>query len=305
MDESFTVAAGVEAGVPWGRLYGATFGRPFRGVRSTTVETLDHLGKCRAYSLLDREQHTFSHESAAVIHGFPLPDYHRPDAIHIAVFAPRKPPQMRGVKAHQLLPAGHRIARVDGLRCFAREDTWAQLSRRLSIEDLVVIGDWLVTGDEPYSGEASPSTTEDLERALRHHGRRPGIQRLRQAIELVRYGSLSPQETRVRLELVGAGLPEPLLNHRVHHFGHRVAMVDLAYPADRLAIEYLGDHHRTDQATYQEDIHRRERLSSAGWTTIFLTAADLRGPTPRAALMVRRALLRIRSAARAAPANNS
>lgn len=290
MHHSFTVPDGLAAGIARGTLFGSTLGRPFRGVRSTAPELTDHRSKCEAYALLERESHLFSHESAAVVHGFPLPLHSRPEDIHVAVFSPDKPPQMRGVIPHQLLPAGHRIVIDGGLRCFSPEDTWAQLSRRLTVEDLVVIGDWLITGDEPYSGQASPFTHADLARALRHHGRRPGIQRLREAIELVRFGSLSPQETRLRLQLLAAGLPEPELNHRVHDRDRFVAMVDLAYPERRVAIEYLGDHHRTDQATYREDINRRERLAGARWTTVFLTAADLAGPVPRCVPLIQRAL---------------
>ena len=122
MEESFTVRKAVDAGMPVGQLHSRRFARPFRGVRHASDADLDHVGACRAYALLEREHHLFSHESAAVIHGFPLPSRHRPQGIHVAVFSPRKPPQMRGVVAHQLLPAGHRIVTVTGLRCFARED---------------------------------------------------------------------------------------------------------------------------------------------------------------------------------------
>lgn len=290
MLDSFTVREGLDAGIRRGALYGPGFARPFRGVRSYTPIDDDHMAKCRAYAGLGRSTQIFSHHSAAVLHGLPLPLHQHPTDVHVAVFSPEKPPQMRGVVAHELQPAGHRIVQAEGLRCFSAEDTWAQLSGSLSLIDLVVIGDWLITGDEPYSGTPSPFGRADLERALRHHGRRPGIRRLREALDLVRFGSLSPQETRLRLELMSAGLPEPALNYRIQHVGRHVAMVDLAYPDRRLAIEYLGDHHRTDTDTYREDIHRRERLSAAGWTAIFLTADDLRGPVPRAVLTVRRAL---------------
>ncbi|MGH1524256.1 hypothetical protein ACRAWC_09560 [Leifsonia sp. L25] len=216
----------------------------------------------------------------------------QPRDLHLAVFAPRKPPRMAGVIGHELRPAGHRVIEMDGLHVVAPEDAWAQLSTFLPIDDLVTIGDWLITGDEPHSGAATPFSRDHLEAAIRHHGRRPGIRALRQAFELVRYGPLSPQETRLRLELVRSGLPEPALNHHVHDRGSRVAMVDLAYPERRLAIEYLGDHHRTDADAYREDIYRRERLTAAGWDVVFLTVADLEGPTPRATLIVRRAYAR-------------
>ncbi|MGO4594808.1 hypothetical protein AB4Z18_13405 [Leifsonia sp. 2TAF2] len=282
----------MDEGMSRSRLYRDADSRPFRGVRWRSGERLEHVAKCRAYALLEREGHLFSHHSAALIHRLPLSHAHFPSEVHVATFAPAKPPQMKGVVAHELRPAGHRIVDVDGLRAFSPEDAWAQLSSTVSVTELVVIGDFIVTGNEPFSGDRSHGTKDDLARALRHHARRPGIQRLRQAIDLVRFGSLSPQETRLRLALVDAGLPEPELNFRVLDRGRRIAMVDLAYSAERVAIEYLGDHHRTDQATYQEDINRRERLTAGGWDTVFITAADLRDPVPRAVLLVRRALVR-------------
>ncbi|WP_200949527.1 hypothetical protein [Leifsonia sp. Root227] len=252
----------------------------------------DHIEMCRAYAAQRRVGHYFSHETAALIHRLPLPVHRHPRLLHVAVFAPRKPPQMRGVASHELQAVGHRVVTIDGLPCVAPEDVWAQLSGRLDVPDLVAIGDFIITGDEPYSGEASPLGPADLERAVRHHGRRRGVRNLRLALDLVRFGSLSPQESLLRVELVGAGLPEPELNFRVKHDGRLIAMVDLAYPERRLAIEYLGDHHRTDSDLYRADIHRRERLASAGWNTVFLTAADLAGPVPRAVPLIRAALKR-------------
>ena len=288
----FTVQRGRAAGMTRRQLDGSAMQRPFRGIRSVGVGYEGHRDACRAYSAFERGRHAFSHHSAAMLHGFPLPNWAVPKDIHVAVFAPAKPPQMIGVVGHELRSAGHKVVNVDGLRVIAAEDAWAQLSRTLPFEDLVVIGDWLVTGDEPHSNVPSAWTVADLERAVRHHGRRPGIRRLRMAFEAVRYGPLSPQETRLRLLLVGAGLPAPELNYRVLHDGRSVAMVDLAYPDRRVAIEYLGDVHRTDRAAFREDIARRERLTERGWTVVFLTADDLKPPIPRALLSVRRALAR-------------
>lgn len=290
--DGFTVGEAYAQGFARRRLYRDDLQRPYRGVRTVGADLLDHRARCRAYHARMRPGDVFSHHSAAILHGFPLRNALVPDHIHVAVFTPHKPPQMSEVVGHELRAAGHRVVNVDGLPVIAAEDAWAQLSASIPLADLVVIGDWLVTGEEPHSHTPSGWTKNDLERALRHHGRRPGVRVLREALELTRYGSLSPQETRLRLELIGAGLPEPALNHHVFDRGTRIAMVDLAYPERRLAVEYLGDQHRTDTAVYREDIHRRERLRAAGWDVVFLTADDLRPPVPRAILLVRRAYAR-------------
>jgi len=288
--DGFTVAQASVAGVSRHRLYRTDLDRPFHGVRTIGADLADHRVLCRAYASREHTGDVFSHFSAAILQGLPLPRHYRPGGIDVAVFAPRKPSRVRGVIPHELRPAGHRVVEVDGLRCMSAPDAWAQVSRGIGLTDLIVMGDFLLTGSQPYSGVPSPWTRADLEAAVRRHGRRPGVQNLRLALDRIRYGSLSPQESRLRVELVDAGLPEPALNLRVVHRGTFIAMVDLAYPDHKLAVEYLGDHHRTDDAVYQEDIYRRERLMSAGWNVVFVTAADVRGPIPRAVLSVRRAL---------------
>ncbi len=154
------------------------------------------------------------------------------------------------------------------------EDVWAQLSASLSVADLVAIGDTLITGTEPFDGVPPVSDAARLADAVRRHGRRRGVRSLRLALERIRYGSLSPQESRLRVALMDAGLPEPVLNFPIEEHGRRTAMIDLAYPDERVAIEYLGDHHRTEKSTYRADIHRRERLVERGWSVVFVTAAD-------------------------------
>lgn len=56
-------------------------------------------------------------------------------------------------------------------------------------------------------------------------------------------------------------------------------MVDFAYPDALVAIEYLGDHHRTEKQVYRDDIRRREVLTALGWSVLYTTADDLAHPT--------------------------
>jgi very-short-patch-repair endonuclease len=83
----------------------------------------------------------------------------------------------------------------------------------------------------------------------------------------------------MRLALVRAGLPEPLIGHRVYDSaGRYIGRPDLAYVRERIAIEYEGDVHRTDSVVFQRDIERRERFEDAGWRVIRVTNADFRDP---------------------------
>lgn len=279
---AFTVAEAARHGFGEGRLRHRRFARPFHGVRVTGRFDADDLrARCRALSARMPPGQVFSHQTAAALHGIPLPaSLTRPDAdLHISVFEPDRAPQLRGVRSHELKPTGQRVVRLDGLAVLGVEDTWAQLSTSLSAEDLVVAADWLITGDEPYSGSPPPTSLEELDQAIARRGRMRGVRALREARDRSRYGPLSPQETRLRLLLAHAGLPEPALNHRVRDDdGSLVAMVDLAYPDRRIAIEYLGDHHRTTTGVYRDDILRRERLAHHGWSVLYTTSHDLAAP---------------------------
>ncbi len=98
----------------------------------------------------------------------------------------------------------------------------------------------------------------------------------------------SPQETRLRLLLLDSGLPAPVAQYEVHHEGHLAGRVDLAWPERRVAVEYDGAWH-AEPGQFARDRRRLNRLQAAGWTVVFVTAADLHRPaqvlaTIRAAL---------------------
>ena len=290
--DAFRTRDALAAGSTRGELNSRRYHRPFHGVRTRT-HPITHADLCRAAAVLLPPGAVFSHRSAASLHGIPLPRHAEPLQVDVSVFHPERPPRVHGICGHQLLPNDQRIVTLDGLRVLAPEEVWLQLGPLLAPAELTVAGDYLVTGDEPYSGKAPPASRELLEDALRRHGSRRGSRRLRQAIARIRYGSLSPQETRLRLALEDARLPSPELNYRVLDDSHRVvAMIDLAYPGHRVAIEYLWDHHRATAQAYRDDIRRRELLVHRGWDVIFVTADDA---FPEVAVRVGAALSRSRT----------
>jgi hypothetical protein len=103
-------------------------------------------------------------------------------------------------------------------------------------------------------------------------GRRPGLVALRDAFGRIRPGSWSRPESWVRLILVDAGLPEPVLNFDAFSDGGLfLGCVDLAYPELKIAIEYEGAHHWSTAAQIQHDIDRLDRLVENGWRIVRLT----------------------------------
>jgi very-short-patch-repair endonuclease len=82
-------------------------------------------------------------------------------------------------------------------------------------------------------------------------------------------------ETRLRLLLVDAGAPRPVAQYDVRDArGRFLARVDLAYPEQRIALEYEGDHHR-ERVHFRQDVSRLNALRAAGWIVLRFTADDV------------------------------
>jgi len=104
-----------------------------------------------------------------------------------------------------------------------------------------------------------------------------GARRARRAVELVDPRAESQPESTVRVLLALAGIETvPQFTVRTAD-GKFVARVDLALPELRLAIEYDGAWHG-DAVQLSKDRRRMNGLTGAGWTTLYVTAADLRDP---------------------------
>lgn len=251
------------------RLRGSDLRSPIRGVRLPAAAD-GLLDRCRAYAVHRRVDFAFSHVTAATLYGAPLPPP-ADEAIHVSVPAPGRAPEIAGFVGHKL--TAWKTDERMGLPVTTAEQTWIDLASLLSVPDLVAVGDFFVA---PRNDLA---TRESLAHAVAAAAGRRGIARARSAVDLVRAGSESPGETRLRLLLVQAGMPEPRLNLDIADGARFVARVDLAYPRERIALEYEGDIHRVDRDVWRKDIRRREQLEDLGWRMIRITADDLRTPT--------------------------
>jgi hypothetical protein len=113
--------------------------------------------------------------------------------------------------------------------------------------------------------------------AQRYRGRR-GIRRARVALSLVDPGAESPRETWLRLLLIHAGFPPPQTQIPVYDgYGALVAVLDMGWEDLKLAVEYEGDHHRTDRRQFNRDIRRAEAVADLGWIDVRITAEDTPG----------------------------
>lgn len=177
---------------------------------------------------------------------------------------------------HQVRRPGIRVRRVRSLppvdtrrSCIAPGAAFVAATRELDLVDLVAAGDRLVR-----LGRTTPARLREA--AAEHRGR--GTVVARRAAALVRERVDSVQETRLRLCLVLAGVPEPQVNPVVYSGGRAVGRVDLFLPRWRIAIEYEGDQHRTDPRQWNVDIRRHEQLTADGCPVVRVTAQRMAHP---------------------------
>ncbi|SOX51991.1 DUF559 domain-containing protein [Mycobacterium ahvazicum] len=105
--------------------------------------------------------------------------------------------------------------------------------------------------------------------------RRPGcrgVRRLRLALAQADGGAESPQETRVRLLLVNAGLPKPETQIEFRDLHIRV---DMGWREWQLAVEYDGVQHWENRYQRSWDIERIALLEAAGWAVVRVSAEML------------------------------
>ena len=271
-DEPFSVRRARELGLGKSRLGGPDLDKPYRGLRIVAPAPTSVLELSRAYATRMPPTHVFSHGTAAVLHGMPLPGrLLHARVLHVTVPAKNRPPQVAGIVGHELQAGLMDVELLDLLPVTSPLQTWIDLGPLLTRGELVSVADFLCAGPTPRY------EPQDLRAAAAHLKGRRGCRALREAAALARARVDSPKETEVRMLLVDTGLPEPVANFEVTDAAGRViARVDLAWPQFRLCIEYEGDIHRTDRLRFRSDITRRERLEDAGWRVIRITDDDLR-----------------------------
>lgn len=272
---STAVAAGL---LTTRQLTGPAWRRLFRDIYISAGTPVDHLTLCRAAALLLPPEAALSHRSAAMLYTANVLRRNQPVEVTAATGL-RSQPGLRVVRS--------RLDSVDrwrrgGLPATSPLRTAFDLARDPDLLTAVTALDALL-----FQRVVS---TEALAAYVDSHAGWTGVRAARQALELARPFVESPMETRVRLDIVLSGLPEPAVQYEVWDpNGHFVARLDLAYPARRVGLEYDGDHHR-ERATFRHDAVRLNRLKLLGWTVLRFTADDVLHNPGRMLAQIRAAL---------------
>jgi hypothetical protein len=250
---------------------------------------------CDAYAPRMRPGQFFSHTTAALLWNLPIVSNRvRPRDLHVSVRGLGRAPTARGVVGHSLRDTELRVERRFGHPVADVCTAWCQLAVFVSCDELIAAADAAVyVPAYPKASDPRPFTTiEELARRVSVYRTR-GKRTLESALPQVRIGAASPRETRLRLLLTRAGLPQPELNVDVFNgYGEWAARADLFYRASRVVVEYDGDQHRTDVDIYENDQVRLERLADADCAVVRVRNDGLVHDSARTVARVRSALRR-------------
>lgn len=272
----FTFADARSLGIPRSRLRQPDIDHVSRGLYRPAGWSFELEAAARALSAASPGA-WISHVTAARLRCQLLPPW-LSDSEELHLSKPRALPEVRrkGIVGHTVLVLDDEVETVDGIRFSTRTRTWLDLARRLSLPDLVCMGDELVRIPRfELEGRREPfATIDQLRSMVKRHPNLQGIVRARAALELMRVGADSRPETLLRLAMGDAGLPEPELQVELHPGRSATPTADLGYRRRRVAIQYDGAHHLLP-AQILSDRRRDKAFEAAGWSVVVLTNDDL------------------------------
>lgn len=259
----FTRAEAIAAGISPKALRGSRYRRIFRGVHVSAQAKETPLQRAEAALLLfaGRPAHA-SHATAARIHGVPLPAL--PDE-HVTVRDERSRHAVEGIRVHRATKA--HVTRRGGIEISTPRQMFVELASLLSFVDLVVVGDNMV--------RSGMVRLTELRTFCEETNARCGAA-ARRAAAYVREDVDSPMETRLRLLIVLAGLPEPQVNLTLRtEQGDPYRKYDLSYPEIKVIVEYDGRPHIERVEQWEDDLARRESIDDDGWRILVVTAKGI------------------------------
>lgn len=258
--QPFTRAQARRAGISDGRLRGPRFRRLFDGVYVDRQVPDSPALALRALMLIGPPGAAASHASAGRWHGCPLPAL---PGEHLTVLSRRHRFRRTGVSCHTAtLPM--RCNETADRRVSSPAQCFVELATQLSLVDLVVAGDWMVRKQK-----LTPEQLRSHCEASKH----PGARAARAAAAYVRERVDSPMETRLRMLIVLAGLPEPEVNLTIRDIeGEAVRRYDLCWPGAAVIVEYDGRDHVQRIEQWEKDLARREAIDDEGWRILVVIA---------------------------------
>jgi hypothetical protein len=252
----------LQAGIPRATVDSPAFRRLLHGIIVAADVPDSALLRVKAALACYFDSAYASHASAARVWRVPVQT--RP-LEHVTVPDDSHRLRRAGIVTHRR--AGAAVAVRHGVRVSVLADLFVELADELSLVELVVAGDWMVRRHRVR--------ITDLRQAAQHASGHAG-RSARRAAGYVRAKVDSPMETRLRMLIVLAGLPEPVVNASIRVVGgEQVRRFDLSWPEAKVVVEYDGRHHVERVEQWEADLDRREEIDDDGWRILVVVASGI------------------------------
>lgn len=245
--------------------------QPWRGVVVDGHDALAPVTHAAAALLHCGPDAVLSHATAAALHGCDAASTH---AVHVTVPYPSKVRSKAGLIVHHGDIRAVDVTKMHGLRAVELDHAVAEV--------LCGTKRWRALACLDQALAASPEGGEQFFRAAvgERLDERDSSRGVRVAASLLRLGDRgaeSPQESRMRLVVVDAGLPVPVTQYPIVDLRGVVRYrLDLGWEAPRIGLEYDGVEAHEGREEY--DAARDQALAARGWLIIRVRAADLVRP---------------------------
>ncbi|QIK76846.1 DUF559 domain-containing protein [Nocardioides piscis] len=258
----FTRAAGLNSGLTRRELNGPDFRRLSHGILVSAAVADSPMLRTQAALIPFDGAGSASHCSAARVWGAPVATC--PEE-HITVSEPNARRRRQGVVCH--VRADARTRDVGGIAVTELADLFVEMADELPLVELVVLGDWMLRRKGMTHQRLAAAVAAASGSAVR---------RARTALGYVRRRVDSPMETRLRMLLVLAGIPEPEVNREMRDLHDEVLRrYDLCWPGVKVVVEYDGRVHIEREAGWERDLVRREAIDDDGWRLLVVVAKDI------------------------------
>ncbi|MGY4711836.1 endonuclease domain-containing protein [Mycolicibacterium sp. CBM1] len=262
LDDPFIGSEAIAKGVLRDHQLRARYRRVFPGVYAQQGVELTVAQRARAAWLWSHRSGIVMGLTAAALHGTKWLDASLPVEL---VASNARPP--RGVRTHDVCIDPDERTWLGDLPVTTAPRTAFDIGRRHPTRSTVARMDALLRATGIGSDDVAAV-------AARHRGAR-GLRQLETVLDLTDTGAQSPRETWLRLTLVDAGFPRPRTQIPVPcPDSSATYYLDMGWEEVMVAVEYDGDHHRTDRWQYTKDVRRHEDLERLGWIVIRVLAAD-------------------------------
>ena len=297
---SFTVDEALNLGVGPKRLVAPDLLKPSRGIRVPELARQSLLQRARPYTAI-HETTVLSHLSAAMAHKIPLPAWAQDPTIFDLSRAPNPnvggkerlgQPRRSEIRGHRLRLQNEDVMVIAGTRVTTPARTWLDLCsvRRLTFDDLIAAGDYLVSEHErTFHPKTAILGLTDLRSYIESRHRVVGLGRARIALDLLAVGVDSPQESYLRQMLERAGLPKFVPNCPVTDPWGGTVWIDLGNVEFRTGVEYEGEHHLAKEQIAL-DAWRDARTRASRWNQVKITKYDMARGEPYVVKLVLDAL---------------